>query len=105
VLLGRTTDEWMHILEPAGVPCAPVLTRAAMIEHPQVIATGIVMENDHPQAGRLRQARNAARFSVTPAEYRWGAPGLGQDTQQILREAGYEDAEIEQLGTTALGRK
>ena len=103
VLLGRTTDEWMNILEPAGVPCAPVLTRAAMIEHPQVAATGIVVETDHPQAGRLRQARNAARFSVTSPEHRRGAPTLGQDTAEILREAGYGDDEIARLRATALG--
>ena len=103
VLLGRTTDEWMNILEPAGVPCAPVLTRAAMIEHPQVAATSIVVETDHPQAGRLRQARNAARFSVTSPEHRRGAPTLGQDTAEILREAGYGDDEIARLRATALG--
>ena len=103
VLLGRTTDEWMNILEPAGVPCAPVLTRAAMIEHPQVAATGIVVETDHPQAGRLRQARTAARFSVTSPEHRRGAPTLGQDTDEILREAGYGDDEIARLRATALG--
>lgn len=103
VLLGRTTDEWMNILEPAGVPCAPVLTRAAMIEHPQVAATGIVVETDHPQAGRLRQARTAARFSVTSPEHRRGAPTLGQDTAEILREAGYGDDEIARLRATALG--
>jgi crotonobetainyl-CoA:carnitine CoA-transferase CaiB-like acyl-CoA transferase len=103
VLVQRTTGEWMQILEPAGVPCAPVLTRHAMIEHPQIEAAGIVIETNHPQAGRLRQARNAARFSVTAPEHRRGAPALGQDTIAILREAGYNDEEIIRLRATALG--
>lgn len=102
VLIERPTEEWMQIFNAAGVPCAPVLARRDMIHHPQIDATGIVVETDHPQAGKLRQARNAARFSVTEPEYRNGAPTLGQDTDQILREAGYTAAEIEAMRGTVL---
>jgi crotonobetainyl-CoA:carnitine CoA-transferase CaiB-like acyl-CoA transferase len=48
-------------------------------------------------AGRLRQTRNAARFSVTKTEHRRGAPQLGEHTTEILAEAGFSDAEIEAL--------
>ena len=93
----------MAILEPAGVPCAPVLTRNEMITHPQVTSTGIVTENDHPQAGRLRQARNAARFSITVPEHRRGAPLLGEHGEEILREAGFSDAEVRALAPRPAG--
>jgi crotonobetainyl-CoA:carnitine CoA-transferase CaiB-like acyl-CoA transferase len=66
VLRTRTTAEWMARLEAADVPCAPALTRSEVIEHPQVLASEILLESDHPVAGRLRQTRAAARYSATP---------------------------------------
>ena len=97
VLETKSTDHWMALLEKAGVPCAPVLTRSELMQHPQVQASEIIQESDHPVAGRLRQTRNAARFSVTKTEHRRGAPQLGEHTTEILAEAGFSDAEIEAL--------
>ena len=96
-LMDRTTEELMGLLEPAGVPCAPVLHRKDVIRHPQILASDVLREHDHPVAGRLRQTRTAARFEGTTPEYRRGAPGLGEHTDDILAEAGYEPAEIEAL--------
>ena len=76
------------------MPCAPVLTRNEVIRHPHVAALEIVEEYDHPQAGRLRQARAAARFSATPAAIRRGAPALGEHTDEVLGEIGYSAEQI-----------
>ena len=96
-LLTKSAHEWLEILEAAGVPCAPVLTRAEMIRHAQVEASGIVIETEHPHAGRLRQARNAARFGVTVPEIRYGAPHLGEHTMDILAELGYDTGQRQRL--------
>ncbi len=96
-LMAKPASEWLTILEDAGVPCAPVLTRAQMVQHPQVVASEIVQESEHPHAGRLRQARNAARFEGTPAELRYGAPHLGEHTVAILEELGVDRVTMDAL--------
>jgi crotonobetainyl-CoA:carnitine CoA-transferase CaiB-like acyl-CoA transferase len=93
-LRARPAEEWLERLTAEGVPCAPVLTRTQMLSNPQVVANGIVVETDHAGAGRIRQARPAARFSETPAGTRWGGAALGAHTAEVLGELGYTEADI-----------
>lgn len=97
VLISRTTDEWIAVLEKHDVPCAPVLTRSEMRQHAQIEANGIVEVNTHHVAGDLRQTRHAARFDGTPPEHRRGAPLLAEHTEEVLAEAGFSPAEIASL--------
>lgn len=101
-LLTRSTAEWLGILEKHDVPCAPVLTRREVIRHAQVAANKILVEIDHPHAGRLRQTRCAAQFEGTPAEMRMGAPLHGEHGVEIARELGFDDREIEAMAAAGV---
>jgi formyl-CoA transferase len=68
-----------------------------LIEHQQIITSEVIQKTNHPIAGSIRQARHAAQFSATPADIRKQAPGLGEDTDEILSEAGLSDTEIADL--------
>jgi crotonobetainyl-CoA:carnitine CoA-transferase CaiB-like acyl-CoA transferase len=97
VLKLRTTEEWLERLEAEGVPCAPVLTRDQVLAHPQVLASGILMESEHAIVGRIRQTRAAARFTATPTTVRRGAPIHGEHTSEVLAELGLTERDIEAL--------
>ncbi len=96
-LLEDTTNNWMQRLGAHDVPCAPVLTRAQVYAHPQVLANEAVIEQDHPQAGRIRQTRTPARFSATPTDTPNPARRLGEDTREVLAQIGFDAGTIEQM--------
>ena len=96
-LVENSAEHWLERLTAHGVPCAPVLTRTDLLSHEQIAANAILVETDHEQAGRLRQARPAARFSAMPQPDFRGAPPLGADTAAALRESGYDADAIQAL--------
>ncbi len=102
----RTTQESLELLEREDVPCAPALTRHEVIQHPQVLASEILVEHEHPVAGRVRQTRTPARFEGTPPGTPRGAPRLGEHNAEIMAELGYTESEVARLRENgALGRE
>jgi crotonobetainyl-CoA:carnitine CoA-transferase CaiB-like acyl-CoA transferase len=97
ILKGGLRSEWLLRLDAADVPCAPVLRRSEIIENEQVVATGLVETLEQPAVGRVRQPRPAASFDGTPSAARGPAPGIGEHTEEILRELGLDGGAIEAL--------
>ena len=93
----NSSAHWLARLEAADIPCVPVLTRNQMISNAQIAANEVVIETEHPDAGRLRQSRPAAVFSETPTAAPRPAPRLGADTEEVLGEAGFDAAAIAAL--------
>jgi crotonobetainyl-CoA:carnitine CoA-transferase CaiB-like acyl-CoA transferase len=96
-LIDKSTAEWLTLMKEYDVPAAATLKRSEVIEHPQVKASEIIFEYEHPVAGRLRQARVPARFLGTAPEVPRGAPRLGEHNIEILAELGYSDDAIKTL--------
>ncbi len=93
----RTTAEWMAICQDCDIPATPIYTLDQLIDHPQLQAVGLFETAQHPSEGAVRYVRPAVKFAATPAAIRSHAPLHGQHSDEILREAGYDEAEIAAL--------
>ena len=93
----KTSDEWLKLLTAKDVPCAPVLTRKEMIKNEQVVANDIIKISEHPIAGKIRQSKLAASFSVTNKDDNLSAPTLGQHTKSVLSGLGFTELEVDRL--------
>jgi crotonobetainyl-CoA:carnitine CoA-transferase CaiB-like acyl-CoA transferase len=97
LLVTRTTAEWMQLLEEADIPCGPMHDLDSLIDDPHLAAVGLFQKIDHPTEGTLHVAGPAATWSRTPSSIRSAPPRLGEHGDEILREAGFSDADIDSL--------
>ncbi|MEZ5659820.1 MAG: CaiB/BaiF CoA-transferase family protein [Burkholderiaceae bacterium] len=84
--LTRSYEEWEALFLQAGVPIGSVNNMAELIEHPQVVARGAIVDMEHPRAGPVRMVNVPFRLSETPGSVRTPAPALGEHTAQTLRD-------------------
>jgi crotonobetainyl-CoA:carnitine CoA-transferase CaiB-like acyl-CoA transferase len=95
VLKDRDTAYWIQAFDSAGVPVGPVHTIGQALSHPQTLARNMVIDLVHPQAGPTKALGCPIHFSETPTQITRPAPMLGQHSRELLREYGYDDAQID----------
>jgi crotonobetainyl-CoA:carnitine CoA-transferase CaiB-like acyl-CoA transferase len=90
IFAARTLDEWSEVLDAAGCYWGRVQTVAEVAEDAQATAIGAFAETELPDGRPLRIVRSPVGFGATPATVRGPAPELGQHTEEVLLEAGYD---------------
>lgn len=93
----KTSAEWLELLRAADIWCGPVYGYADLVDDEQIKHNGTFVEYEHPTEGKVKTPGFPIRFSKTPSTVDRGAPVTGQDTRDVLAEAGYAAYKIEAL--------
>jgi len=101
VLRTRTREEWIRDLGQAGIPCSPVHTLGELSAHPHTSAVGMVYEYPAAGATPLKGVAQPLKFDGARSTAQRLPPKLGEHTREVLKEAGYSEAEI--LGFEEIG--
>ena len=94
---GRTKQQWMELLSQEETCVGPVNTLDELFHDPQIQEREMLIEQDHPIAGRIKQIGFPIKFSATPGELQTYAPILGEHTAEYLNSLGYTEEEIRKL--------
>lgn len=94
ILQTRSRAQWMQLLEARGIPCSPVHTLGELAQHPQTQASDMVLRYRNDQGRELRSVASPVRADGHRPSMRLKPPSLGQDTEAILSELGYNALEV-----------
>lgn len=86
IFMQRTANEWLTLLENAGIPCGPINTLDKVFAEPQVDAREMLVHMRHTEIGDLKLVGSPLKFSDTPVAYRRPPPKLGEHIEEVLKE-------------------
>jgi crotonobetainyl-CoA:carnitine CoA-transferase CaiB-like acyl-CoA transferase len=98
------TDDLLVRMRAEQVPSAEVSDLDSMFEDPQVLHNDVVHSWEHPTVGMMRHAKPPVRFSHTTHTAVWSVDELGQSTEAVLRQHGYDDAALGELRSVGVIR-
>ncbi|MDP6668190.1 MAG: CoA transferase, partial [Dehalococcoidia bacterium] len=96
-LTEKTSEEWLVVMEEAGVPAGPIFNMGDVWSDEQVKARDLDVPLEHPTAGTVRNIGLAAKLYGTPGRITEPAPVFAQHTREVLVDAGYTSDEIDAL--------
>ena len=95
---GKTVEEILNILIKAGVPVGEVNTIDKIVDDPNIKLREMIVEVEHPQAGKVKITDTPIKLSLTPGKVEKASPLLGQHAEEILNELlGFSKEEIDCL--------
>lgn len=97
----KTAEEWVDIIQKAGVPTAPILDYQEATTSEQAQARQMVLPIEHPVEGTINTLGFPVKLSRTPQKVRHAPPLLGQHTREVLLESGLDPEQFDRLA--ALG--
>jgi crotonobetainyl-CoA:carnitine CoA-transferase CaiB-like acyl-CoA transferase len=97
VFATATVDEWVSRLSVHGVPCTSVNSIDKVVKEEQVAARDMIVEVEHPTAGKIRMAGLPVKLSANPGSIRRHAPLLGEHSAEVLGEIGLSEERIRAL--------
>ena len=97
VLAGKTSADWVELLNAKGVPSGPILNVQQVYENEQIVHLNMAVPVKHPALGELRLQAPPSTLSRTPASVRTPAPDVGEHTDEVLGELGFSADDVARL--------
>lgn len=95
IFKSKTINDWLQVLEQAGIPCAPINTISRVVNDVHIQQREMIVEVEHPVAGKLKMPGLPIKMSETPGAIEHPAPLLGQHTKEILNEVlGWDESRV-----------
>jgi formyl-CoA transferase len=88
---------WLAVFESHDIPSGPINTYPEVFADPQVLARDMVVDLEHPTLGPMRTLGSPIKMSATPPDVARRAPHLGEHTREVLREAGFDEADVAEV--------